>query len=60
MENNRTENQVRFKVKTTEEDYSLELSEYSKMLDTWKGNKLGRDYTINSIDKCNFEVIATE
>lgn len=60
MENNRTENQVKFKVKTSQEDYSFEYEEYKKMLDTWKSNKAGRDYKINNVDKYSFEIEATE
>ena len=60
MEQNHTKNQVKFNVKTTVEDYQLEYNEYSKMLDTWKGNKEGREYVINGVNEYSFEIIATE
>ena len=60
MNDNRTGNKATFRVKTTKEDYSLEYNEYKKMLDTWKGNKEGREYVINEIDEYSFEIEATE
>ena len=60
MEQNHTKNQAKFKVKTTQEDYSLEYNEYKKMLDIWKGNKEGREYVINNVNEYSFEIIATE
>ena len=60
MEQSHTKNQAKFKVKTTQEDYQLEYNEYKKMLDTWVGNKEGREYVINEVDEYSFEIIATE
>lgn len=60
MERNLTGNQAKFKVTTTEEDYFAEYTEYVKMLDKWTGNRPGREYVINELNKESFEIIATE